>query len=70
MNPTPGDIRADLASCSAGAGSNIRAPALDDAVLRYRLRAALERELTLATGAGDHAARERLLASLQGAITT
>jgi hypothetical protein len=69
MNPTPTDIRADAASRSAGAGSNIRAPGLDDAAVRHRLRAALERELTLATAAGDFGARERLLASVQRVIT-
>jgi hypothetical protein len=42
---------------------------VDDAAVRNRLHAALERELVLATAAGDHATRERLLASLQTTIT-
>jgi hypothetical protein len=70
MNPIPSDICADPAPCSAGARSNTRAHNLDDAAVRHRVRAALERELTVATAAGDHAARERLVASLQRAITT
>jgi hypothetical protein len=70
MNPTPSDIRADTASRGAGVGSNSRAKDLDDAAVRHRLRAALDRELAVATAAGDHATRERLLASLQRTITT
>jgi hypothetical protein len=70
MNPTPGDIRADLASCSAGAASNLRAPGLDDATVRHRLCGALERALAVTTAAGDHAMRACLLTSLQSAITT
>jgi hypothetical protein len=67
MNLPPTGIRADAASGSAGAGSNIRAPGLDDAAVRHRLRGAIERELAVATAAGDHAMRARLLASLQRA---
>lgn len=69
MNPARTDIRAYAASCSARAGSNLRVPGVDDAAVRNRLHAALERELVLATAAGDHATRERLLASLQTTIT-
>ncbi len=75
MNPTSSGIRAGAAPSGAapcGVVARADAPPLDlgDASVRRRLRAALERELAVAIAAGDQAARERLLASVQSAITT
>jgi hypothetical protein len=62
-------IAADAAACGTGAAASSAGRALGEAAVRRRLREALERELAVATVAGDQAARRRLLASLQSAIT-
>jgi len=69
MGLTPNGIRADTASCGAGVAADGRRLGLGDAVVRHRLREALERELAVATAAADQAVRERLLTALQSAIT-
>ncbi|HEY2162326.1 MAG TPA: hypothetical protein VGH24_13550 [Solirubrobacteraceae bacterium] len=69
MDPTLGGIRAEAPLRGAAAGAGAPAQGLLDATVRNRLRDALERELALATAAGDQPARQRLLASLQSAIT-
>jgi hypothetical protein len=68
-NPRPRGIRADAASRGTSAQAGSGGQPLGDAAVRRRLREALERELAAATAAGDQAARRRLLASLQSAIT-
>jgi hypothetical protein len=65
MNPIPTGIRADAASRDAGAGADSPPQAPIDAEFRRRLRDALERELALATAAGDRAAPERVLPILR-----
>jgi hypothetical protein len=69
-NHQPSGIAADAAPFGTGAGAGSAEQALDEAAVRRRLREALKRELAAATAAGDQAARRRLLASLQSAITT
>jgi hypothetical protein len=68
-NHRPSRIRADAATRGTGAGAGTPGQALGDAAVR-RLREALKRELAAATAAGDQAARRRILASLESAITT
>jgi hypothetical protein len=68
MDPTPNDSQAEKATCGPDAAADVPGPYSMDAVVRDRLRGALERELELATAAGDHAARGRLLVSLQSVI--
>jgi hypothetical protein len=70
MNPTPGGSQAKAALRGAGTGANHPSDSRSDAVSRTGLRAALQRELAVATAAGDEAARQRLFASLQSVITT
>jgi hypothetical protein len=70
MGPTLSGIRAQAPWRGAAAGAGAPARGLGDAAVRHRLRDALERELAVATAAGDQAARQWLLASLRSAITT
>ena len=70
MNAISSGTQAGAAPYGAVARADTPPLGVDDAAVRRRLRAALERELAAAIAAGDQAARERLLASVQSAITT
>lgn len=70
MTPAPDTSRAEAAPAGSGTGADIPIQGRCDRAIRHRVRAALERELAVARAAGDEAARERLVASLQSTIRT